>query len=90
MTPTVALLTDGRGNIALDGSPDRALAEADSLRLARSLRASAIPALVIDTANRPPACPAPAGARTGRHLHRTAPGPDARKLSGILTATLGD
>ena len=53
MTPTVALLTDGRGNIALDGSPDRALAEADSPGLARSLRASAIPALVIDTANHP-------------------------------------
>jgi len=55
MTPTIALMTDGRGNIALDGSADRALAEMDSLRLARAIRAAGLPALVIDTANRPQA-----------------------------------
>ena len=34
MTPTIAILTDGRGNIALDGTADRALAEGEALKLA--------------------------------------------------------
>ena len=37
MTPTIAILTDGRGNIALDGSADRAVAEEDALRLAKGM-----------------------------------------------------
>jgi magnesium chelatase subunit D len=52
MTPTIALLTDGRGNIALDGRPDRALAEAQALQLAQAIRVAGTPALVINTAQR--------------------------------------
>jgi len=89
MTPTVALLTDGRGNIALDGSANREMAEADSLKLARALRATGIPALVIDIANRPqPAL---------RHLAEVLDAPylplpraDAQRLSAALQAALGD
>ncbi len=89
MTPTVALLTDGRGNIALDGSANREMAEADSLKLARALRAKGIPALVIDIANRPqPAL---------RHLAEVLDAPylplpraDAQRLSAALQAALGD
>jgi len=89
MTPTVALLTDGRGNIALDGSANREVAEADSLKLARALRATGIPALVIDIANRPqPAL---------RHLAEVLDAPylplpraDAQRLSAALQAALGD
>ena len=89
LTPTVALLTDGRGNIALDGTPNRAMAEADSLRLARSLRASGIPALVIDIANRPqPTLRLLADLLDAPYL--ALPRADARKLSAALTAALGD
>jgi magnesium chelatase subunit D len=53
MTPTIALLTDGRGNIALDGTADRALSDADTTQMARAIRTAAIPTLVLDIANRP-------------------------------------
>lgn len=53
MTPTIALLTDGRANITLDGHADRPTAEADAARVARIIRTAAIPSLVIDTASRP-------------------------------------
>ncbi len=53
MTPTIALLTDGRGNIALDGSANRERAEGDALTLARAIRAAGTPAVVIDVSNRP-------------------------------------
>ncbi len=53
MTPTIAILTDGRGNIALDGTPNRARAEEEAATLARAIRAEGVPALVISTATRP-------------------------------------
>ena len=89
MTPTVALLTDGRGNIALDGSANREIAEADSLKLARALRATGIPALVIDIANRPQ----PALKRLAEVLdapYLPLPRADAQRLSAALQAALGD
>ncbi|MFN3643686.1 MAG: magnesium chelatase subunit D [Gemmobacter sp.] len=87
MTPTIALLTDGRGNIALDGTADRAAAEADALRLARAIRSRAIPALVLDTASRPqPGLRALAGALGATYL--ALPRADARRLAGTLAAAL--
>ncbi|MBV0914130.1 magnesium chelatase subunit D [Anianabacter salinae] len=53
MTPTVAVLTDGRANVGLDGQPGRAQAAEDASRLARSLRGQGIAGLLIDTGNRP-------------------------------------
>jgi magnesium chelatase subunit D len=53
MTPTLALLTDGRANIALDGTPGRERATTDALSAARRLRASGVAALVIDTSPQP-------------------------------------
>lgn len=53
MTPTVALLTDGKANIALDGQPNRATAQSDAEHLAKLIRAQSTPALVIDTGPRP-------------------------------------
>jgi magnesium chelatase subunit D len=55
MTPTLALLTDGRANIALDGSANRQAAAADAAQYARAIRAQAIPGLVIDMSPRPQA-----------------------------------
>jgi len=53
LTPTVVVMTDGRANIALDGTADRPKAAADSESLAATLRAHQIPGLMIDTGNRP-------------------------------------
>ncbi|MEM6826138.1 MAG: magnesium chelatase subunit D [Pseudomonadota bacterium] len=53
MTPTIAVLTDGRGNVALDGRGDRKAAAEDADDVARLIRGDDIPALVIDTGARP-------------------------------------
>ena len=89
LTPTIALLTDGRGNIALDGSADRVAAEADALRLAGAIRRSAVPTVVIDTANRPqPGLRVLAGALGANYI--ALPRADANKLAAILGQALGD
>ena len=88
LTPTIAILTDGRGNIALDGSANRDAAEADALTLARLIRATATPALVIDTANRPqPGLQALARQMDAPYL--ALPRADAHRLSAVLDAALG-
>jgi magnesium chelatase subunit D len=87
MTPTIAILTDGRGNIALDGSADRAVAEDEALKLARGIRASATPALVIDTANRPQPS-LQALARTMDAPYLALPRADAYRLSTALGEAL--
>ena len=54
-TPIVVLLTDGRGNIARDGSPGRARAADDVQLAARQFRAASLRALLIDTSPQPQA-----------------------------------
>lgn len=89
MTPTIALLTDGRGNIALDGSANRAQAEEDATRLARAIRVTGTPALVIDVANRPQ--PALQGlARMMDAPYLALPRADAYRLSAALAGALGE
>ena len=51
--PLVVFLTDGRGNIALDGRADRAQAQADTERAARAFAFAGLAALVLDTGRRP-------------------------------------
>lgn len=54
-TPTVVLLTDGRGNVARDGTTGRGAAEEDAVKASRLLRISGIAVLLIDTSPRPAA-----------------------------------
>jgi magnesium chelatase subunit D len=54
-TPLVVLLTDGRANIARDGSPGREAASRDALAAARAFCASTTAALLIDTSPQPSA-----------------------------------
>lgn len=54
-TPIIVLLTDGRGNIARDGSPGRAKATEDALAAARQLRVAGMTALLLDTSPQPQA-----------------------------------
>jgi magnesium chelatase subunit D len=51
--PVVVLLTDGRANVARDGSGGRPRAEEDAWQAAQGLRAAGIAAMVIDTSPRP-------------------------------------
>lgn len=87
MTPTVAVLTDGRANIAMDGTANRAMAEADSTMVARALRAANLSALLIDTANRPqPALRQMAAVMGAPYL--ALPRADAKRLSMALQSAL--
>lgn len=52
-SPTIVLMTDGRANVSRDGSAGRSAAEAEAQAAARQLRATGIPAVVIDTSPRP-------------------------------------
>ncbi len=88
MAATLALLTDGRGNIALDGGADRARAAEEATTLARAIAAAGLPSLIIDTALRPrPQLAALAGAMGARLI--ALPRADARGLSTTLSAALG-
>ncbi|PWG15830.1 magnesium chelatase subunit D [Salibaculum griseiflavum] len=53
LTPAIALLTDGRANIALDGTVGRAQAHGDGLGRAQYLRTLVAQGCVIDTSQRP-------------------------------------
>jgi len=88
MTPTIALLTDGRGNIALDGSANRIDAEADAQRLARLICAAAIPALVLDIASRPQAALQRMAASLGA-AYVPLPRADAHRWTAVLQSALG-
>ena len=89
LTPTIAILTDGRANITLDGRADRKQAALDAQQIARVLRASGTDAIVIDTGNRPePALRALAQTLDGTYL--PLPRADAERLSKSVATALGD
>ncbi|MFL5333195.1 MAG: magnesium chelatase subunit D [Geminicoccaceae bacterium] len=52
-TPLLILLTDGRANVARDGSGGRERAECDAMAAARGVRAAGLTALVLDISPRP-------------------------------------
>lgn len=82
-TPLLVLLTDGRANVARDGTGGRAQAEADALDAAKPLRIAAVPALLVDTAPRPqPFAQDLAAAMGARYL--PLPMADAARLSGAV------
>ncbi|WP_149588123.1 magnesium chelatase subunit D [Tabrizicola flagellatus] len=83
MTPSLALLTDGRANIALNGQPDRAQAQADAEQIATAIRAAGIAAVTLDVANRPqPALAQLSGLMNSRYV--PLPRADARAIAATL------
>ena len=52
-TPSLVLLTDGRGNVAQDGRGGRERAQADAMQAARAVRQAGMAALLVDTSPRP-------------------------------------
>ena len=87
VAPYLAVLTDGRCNVAMDGTPGRPRAEADARQVARALRATGTRALVIDIGNRPSA-PARGIAEAMGAVYLPLPRADARALSGALGAAM--
>jgi magnesium chelatase subunit D len=87
-TPILVLLTDGRANVARDGTGGRAQAGEDALNCARATRALGISALVVDTSPRPDAKARElAGAMDAVYL--PLPHADAAGLSAAVKATAG-
>lgn len=89
LSPALALLTDGRANIALDGTPGRATAASDAEAMARRLSHLGLSSVVIDTAARP--------GRDGTALaawlnaqYLALPRADARHLAAATDAALTD
>ena len=85
-TPTVILLTDGRANIARDGSAGRPRAEADATASARQLRAANIAGVLVDTSPRPQPLAAQFAAEMGAD-YLPLPHADAATLSKAVLAT---
>jgi len=87
ITPTIVVMTDGRANIALDGTLNRPQAAADSEKMAESLRRQGIPGLMIDMSNRPqPALKILAGLLDAPYV--PLPRADARRLSSAVNDAL--
>ncbi len=88
LTPLLAVLTDGRANITLDGQTDRIVAAADATRIGRNLGRAAIESVVIDISVRPgPHADALAQALGGHYL--PLPRADAHRISSAVDAALG-
>jgi magnesium chelatase subunit D len=86
-TPLVVLLTDGSGNIALDGSPDRALAAEELTRLARLYRSNGLKTICIDIARRPRDSVAAIATALGADLHLLRKA-EARGMSELVDASM--
>ncbi|ASJ92087.1 magnesium chelatase subunit D [Porphyrobacter sp. CACIAM 03H1] len=81
----LVILTDGRANIAADGSPGRVQAAADAETAAKAIAARGIDALVVDISARP----GPEGATLARALggrFLALPRADARMLQAAINA----
>ena len=87
MTPSVALLTDGRANVDLSGAANRTQAADDAAAMARAIRARGWPGIVIDTGMRPTASLGSLAREMGAP-YLPLPRADARALSAAIDASL--
>jgi magnesium chelatase subunit D len=87
-TPTLVLLTDGRANVARDGSGGREVAHGQALAASGALAQARIAALFIDTSPRPNPLAQQLAARM--HARYVAlPHANAQALSGAVKAAVG-
>jgi magnesium chelatase subunit D len=85
--PLVVMMTDGRANIARDGTPGRKQAEVDALAAAARLASQHIPAMFVDTS--------PRGELVARKLAEAMqaryillPSADAKALGGLVRTAM--
>jgi magnesium chelatase subunit D len=87
-TPFLVFMTDGRANIARDGSPGRVQAMEDALVSGRRLAELQQPIIVIDTSARP-AEQAASLARAMQARYLPLPQADPQRLVGAVSALQG-
>lgn len=87
-TPVVVMLTDGRANIARDGSPGRERATQDALAAAAALRTCGSSTLLLDTSPQPQAG-AQALAQCMGAAYLPLPHADARAMSSAVRLATG-
>jgi magnesium chelatase subunit D len=87
MSPVLVVLTDGRSNVALDGTGNRAQAAEDAARIARLIAAEGLETILIDCGRRPDAALADLAASLRGH-YAALPRADAQSLSQTVSAAL--
>jgi magnesium chelatase subunit D len=88
LTPTLVLMTDGRGNMTLAGQANRQVAEQETIAASRRLRAAGHRVLLVDTSPRPQ----PGGMLLARELgalYLPLPHADSRGLAAAVTQAGG-
>ncbi len=89
LTPTIITLTDGRANMALNGTADRPQAAQDAQTVARALRGIGVDSITIDTGRRPePSLSHIANLLGGTYI--PLPRADAKSLSQAVSSALDD
>ena len=88
LTPTLAILTDGKGNIDLHGAASRSKAKLDTDKCAQQIREEKIPCMVIDSSNRPQE-PAKALADQLDATYLALPRANSKRLSKAISKALG-
>jgi len=87
LTPSIALLTDGRANVDLSGAANRTTAAEDATLMARAIRMRGTTGLVIDMGNRPTQSLCDLAAQMGLP-YLPLPRADSRALSAAVETTL--
>ncbi len=87
-TPALVFLTDGSGNIALDGTAARARAATDTEQAGRRIRAAGLRAILVDTSPRPRPAARALAEQMGA-LYLPLPYADAAGLSQSVKAAVG-
>jgi magnesium chelatase subunit D len=86
-TPVVVVMTDGSGNIALDGTADRALAGRQTEQIAKLYRANGLKSICIDIARRPRESVTTLAGLLGADLHLLRQA-DSALLSRLVNASM--
>lgn len=89
LSPMLALLTDGRANITLEGTASRAQAGADATKMGGWLRASDVPSVVLDLGTRPQPHLAELSKQMGG-TYLPLPRADAARMSAALEGAMAD
>lgn len=87
--PMLALLTDARANIGLDGTADRTAAWSDATTVAKQIRALNLSSVVVDISIRPGEQAALLASDLGGD-YLALPRADAQRISGAVDTALGD
>lgn len=87
LSPVLVVLTDGRSNVALDGSGHRGRAAEDASRIARQIASAGIETIVIDCGRRPDRSLSQLALSLRGH-YASLPRADAQSLSQAVTTAL--